>query len=214
MLTAALLTEAERWEQPKCPWDNTGELGGCCAKWDNRSQEDRCYMTPRVWGPWRSQSHRHRQWEGQGEELVFDGDRVSVGEDEAVLEMSGDAGSTVWVDLVPPTWKRLKWQTLLCLFFHSFLKSGKIGTFLVVQWFRAACQSIPGLGRSQYHGAAKPVGHNCWACSPEPTPCKPLSPRAAPAQACVPGACAPQREKPPRPEALAPQQRAAPTCCS
>ena len=47
------------------------------------------------------------------------------------------------------------------------------------------------------------------ACEPQL-----LSLRAATTEARKPRACAPQQEKPPQWEALAPQQRVAPACCN
>ena len=54
-------------------------------------------------------------------------------------------------------------------------------------------------------GATKPVCHNYWACEPQL-----LSLRATTTEARMPGAHAPQQEKPPQWEARAPQRRLAP----
>ena len=58
--------------------------------------------------------------------------------------------------------------------------------------------------------ATKPVHHNYWACMLQGYEPQLLSPWAASTEACMPGACAPQQEKPPQWEACALQQRVVP----
>ena len=51
-------------------------------------------MFPHTCGPWSSQTHRDRWLPGPGrkEELLFNGYRVLVWEDEKILEMDGGDG--------------------------------------------------------------------------------------------------------------------------
>ena len=89
-------------------------------------------------------------------------------------------------------------------------------TSLVVQWLRIRLPMqgtrIRALVREDptCRRAAKPVRHNYWACALEPTSHNYWSPRATTTEARAPRARALQQEKPPRWEARAPQQRAAP----
>ena len=66
-----------------------------------------------------------RGWGGQGGELVFKGDRVSVGEDEKNSRDGGAAGCTIGMYLTPlnRTLKKwLKWQVLCCVYFTTIKK--------------------------------------------------------------------------------------------
>ena len=58
---------------------------------ERQSQKDKYCMLPHTCGPWSSQTHRDRWLPGPGrkEELLFNGYRVPVWEDEKILEVDG-----------------------------------------------------------------------------------------------------------------------------
>ena len=113
---------------------------------------------------------------------------------------------------------------LLCSALWERGKSVAVRTSLVAQWLRIHLPMqgtwVQALVREDPTccGATKPVQHNCWACALEPASHnywarepQLLSPCATTTEAHAPRACAPQQEKPLQWEALAPQQRVAPT---
>ena len=109
-------------------------------------------------------------------------------------------------------------NTLMWVVFKKLYRAS-----LVAQWLRIR---LPMQGTRVWalvredptcRGATKPVCHNYWASTLEPTShnhwtCKPqlLSLWATTTEAHVPRACAPHQEKPPQWEAHTPQRRVAP----
>ena len=96
------------------------------------------------------------------------------------------------------------------------LKVGLVGTSLVAQWLRIRLPMQGTRVRALVwedptcRMTTKPACHNYWACPLEPMSHNYCSPRATTTEAHVPRAPAPQQEKPPQWEALAPQWRVAP----
>lgn len=79
-------------------------INGC------QSQKDKSCMNPLTWGPRQSESQRQKvgwcllEAEGGGTgELVFNGHRLSVWEDDQVLKMDSGDGCTTWMYLMPRT---------------------------------------------------------------------------------------------------------------
>ena len=78
----------------------------------SQTQKDKYYMIPLVWGTWNSQNHKRQKTEewlpgagslGSGE-LLFNGDGVSVWDNEEGLEInSSDSGGCIamWMYLMP-----------------------------------------------------------------------------------------------------------------
>ena len=102
------------WNSNTCcsmdePW-------GQCAKWNESIAKDKHHMIPLISGTRSSQIHRDRKRNGGcqglgGEErgLVFNGCKVSVWEDEKVLEMDGGVG-WCWTWLFQHVQRKADWK--------------------------------------------------------------------------------------------------------